>query len=76
MQFWKISMNAAPWWACAAISTSGSFFDTSKPLATKRAPAPRAKAQGCAGRSTEPSGVEGLLVPIRLVGEYWPLVRP
>ena len=32
-------MNAAPWWACAALSTSGRFFDTSKPRATNRAPA-------------------------------------
>ena len=29
----------------------------------KRAPAPSAKAQGLAGRSTEPSGVVGLVVP-------------
>ena len=76
MQFWKISMNAAPWWAWAALRTSGRFFDTSKPRATNRAPAPSAKAQGLAGRSTEPSGVEGVRVPMRLVGEYWPLVRP
>ena len=41
-----------------------------------RAPAPSAKAQGLAGRSTEPCGVEGVVVPMRLVGEYWPLVSP
>jgi hypothetical protein len=46
------------------------------PRATKRAPEPSAKAQGLAGRSTEPNGVEGERVPIREVGEAWPLVRP
>jgi len=76
MQFWKISIKAAPLCAWAAFRTFGSSFDTSKPRATKRAPAPSAKAQGCAGRSTEPNGVDGLLVPTRLVGEYCPLVSP
>ena len=33
-------------------------------------------AQGVAGRSTEPNGVDGERVPSRLVGEYCPLVRP
>src|SRR4029078_3609367 len=46
------------------------------PRAMKRAPEPSAKAQGVTGRSTEPNGVEGERVPTRLVGEYWPLVRP
>ena len=27
-------------------------------------------------QQTEPWGVEGVVVPMRLVGEYWPLVRP
>ena len=76
MQFWKISTKAAPLWACAAFSTSGRFFDTSKARATKRALTPSAKAQGLSGRSTEPIGVDGLVVPTRLVGEYWPLVSP
>ena len=76
MQFWKISTNAAPWWACAAFKTSGRFFDTSIPRPTNRAPLPSAKAQGLAGWSTEPIGLVGERVPSRLVGEYWPLVRP
>ena len=42
----------------------------------KRAPAPSAKPHGLIGRSTEPNGVDGERVPARLVGEYWPLVRP
>jgi hypothetical protein len=46
------------------------------PRATNRAPLPSAKAQGLAGRSTEPNGVDGLRVPMRDVGEYCPLVRP
>ena len=36
----------------------------------KRAPAPNAKAQGPSGRSTEPSGVDGDLVPTFDVGDY------
>ncbi len=40
------------------------------------APLPSANAHGVTGRSTDPNGVEGLRVPTRLVGEYWPLVSP
>ena len=46
------------------------------PRAMNRAPEPSANMQGVTGRSTEPNGVEGERVPTRLVGEYWPLVRP
>src|ERR1051325_10208106 len=76
MQFWKISTNAAPLWAWAALSTSGRFLWTSIARATKRPPDHNAKAHGRTGRSTEPNGVDGLRVPTREVGEYWPLVRP
>ena len=76
MQFWKISMKAAPLWAWAALRTLGSSFEISMPRAMKRAPEPKAKAHGLAGRSTDPPGVDGLDVPMRLVGEYCPLVSP
>ena len=46
------------------------------PRPMKRAPAPRANASGETGWSTEPSGVDGVRVPSREVGEYWPLVSP
>ena len=62
-------MKLAPLWAWAAFRTSGRFLWTSMPRAMKRAPEPRAKAQGLTGRSTEPKGVEGERVPARLVGE-------
>lgn len=45
------------------------------PRPMNRAPEPSAKAQGRAGVSSEPNGVEGERVPTRLVGEYCPLLK-
>ena len=38
--------------------------------------APRASASGSKGWSTEPSGVDLVILPSSDVGEYWPLVSP
>ena len=63
--------------AWAAVNTRerwGIWVSTAR--ATKRAPAPRAKADGESGASIEPPGVDGERVPRREVGENWPLVSP
>ena len=39
-------------------------------------PAPRANSHAETGASTEPCGVDGERVPLRDVGETWPLVSP
>jgi hypothetical protein len=77
MQFWKISTNDAPLWLRARFITSISCFcAVSIPRATNRAPEPRANSGGDTGLSSDPVGVDGERVPMREVGEYWPLVSP
>ena len=44
--------------------------------ATKVASAPSASETGLNGLSSEPIGVDLVILPRSLVGEYWPLVRP
>ena len=44
--------------------------------ATKVASAPSASESGLKGWSTEPIGVDLVILPGSEVGEYWPLVRP
>ena len=44
--------------------------------ATKLASEPSASASALNGWSSEPNGVDFVTLPISLVGEYWPLVRP
>ena len=44
--------------------------------ATKLASAPKATETGLNGSSMLPAGVDFVTLPISLVGEYWPLVRP
>ena len=47
-----------------------SLIAVSTPLATKLAPAPRARTHGINGESTEPVGEDGDRVPGLEVGEY------
>ena len=42
----------------------------------KLASAPSATETGLNGSSMLPAGVDLVTLPISLVGEYWPLVRP
>ena len=44
--------------------------------ATNEASAPSATEIGLKGWSNEPNGVHLVTLPISLVGEYWPFVRP
>ena len=44
--------------------------------ATNVASAPIASEIGLNGRSSEPSGVDFVIVPSGDVGEYWPFVSP
>ena len=44
--------------------------------ATKDASAPSASETGLKGASSEPIGVDLVILPSSEVGEYWPLVRP
>ena len=44
--------------------------------ATKDASAPIASDTGLNGASSEPTGVDLVILPISEVGEYWPLVSP
>ena len=44
--------------------------------ATKVASAPRATLTGLNGWSSDPIGVDLVILPSSLVGEHWPLVSP
>ena len=44
--------------------------------ATNVASAPSASDTGLNGASSEPIGVDLVILPSSEVGEYWPLVRP
>ena len=44
--------------------------------ATNVASAPSARLTGLNGVSSEPNGVDLVTLPVSLVGEYWPFVRP
>ena len=44
--------------------------------ATNVASAPSASETGLNGLSTDPAGVDLVILPSSDVGEYWPLVRP
>ena len=44
--------------------------------ATKDASAPMARDTGLKGASSEPIGVDLVILPTSEVGEYWPFVRP
>ncbi len=44
--------------------------------ATKVASTPRATLTGLNGWSSDPIGVDLVILPSSLVGEYWPLVSP
>ena len=44
--------------------------------ATKVASAPSASETGLNGVSSDPIGVDLVILPSSEVGEYWPLVRP
>ncbi len=45
-------------------------------LATNDASAPIASDTGLKGASSDPIGVDLVILPTSEVGEYWPLVRP
>ena len=44
--------------------------------ATKLASAPSASETGLNGVSSDPNGVDLVILPCSDVGEYWPFVRP
>jgi hypothetical protein len=77
LQFWNTSTNAAPLCSAARRSTSvSSFLSVSIARATNVASAPIATESGLNGWSTEPIGVDFVILPRGLVGEYWPFVSP
>jgi hypothetical protein len=76
-QFWKISMNAAPSWSAAArITDCRCLRSESTDRATNEASAPSASDTGLNGWSSDPNGVDLVILPCSDVGEYWPLVSP
>ena len=76
-QSWKISTNAVPRCSAAACSTAvRPLRSESMARPTNVASAPSASETGLKGWSTEPYGVDLVILPSSDVGEYWPLVSP
>src|SRR5271167_3886030 len=73
----RISTTEAPRCSAAARSTSDNpLRSESSARPTKVASAPSANDTGLNGWSSDPIGVDLVILPTSDVGEYWPLVRP
>nr|CRL68964.1 hypothetical protein CPGR_00192 [Mycolicibacter nonchromogenicus] len=73
----RISTSAAPRCSIAPCRTSvRPLRSESRARPTNVASAPIASEIGLKGLSSEPYGVDLVILPVSDVGEYWPLVRP
>ena len=70
-------MNEDPSWAAACSIMSRRWSrSVSMERATNVASAPSATDTGLKGWSSDPNGVDLVILPTSDVGEYWPLVNP